>query len=430
MPQQIEETAPPVLEPKVITPEIQEKAGGGPMPAKTNFGDKWREAMEKSPKTPIEPPPEPTPPASKTPDEPAKSDAEPPVEPPKTEKTVEEVATKPESPLDVVVATEEKKEPRPEATDVLADLEKIEVPKSEHWKRARETMRAQADELKALKTAPKTQAPVVDEISTKRIEELQAEIADRDLRIKAINAEYSPEYQKLVGKWQGTAEKIKTRMTSFGADGDSLLAALSMPYSKARTDQIDAALTDLDAGKQGRIQSLIEELEGHAEEIGEFRKDLPKKGEELLAAQQAQAMEQQQNAIKQLETEFVKISETLPDSIVTMREVPDDVPGGTEWNKEITEARANALRVLKPDGADFNESVSIALKGARYDTLEKRYLSLHKDYRELKKSYAALDSSGPDFKGGSKPTSKVEKTRGTKYHEALAQRQAAGNPDM
>ncbi len=417
------ETAPPA----VIEPVPQEKAGLGPMPAVTKFGDKFRAEMAKveAAAKPTEPPPEPKPPTSTTEEKPTVSEET--VE----TKEVKPDVTKPESPLDVVVAAE-KKEEKPEI-DVEAnieDLKKIAVPKSEHWAKARDTMDALRLELKAVKTAPKPTTPVVDEVSTKRIEELQAEIADRDNRIKAINAEYSPEYQKLVGKWHGTAEKIKTRMQSFGADGDSLLAALSMPYSKVRTDQIDAALGELDAGKQGRIQSLIEELEGHSEEIGEFRKDLPRKYEEIVAAQQTAAMEQHQAGLKQLETEFVKISEAVPDSIVTMREVPDDVPGGTEWNKEIQEARSNALRVLKPDGADFNESVQIALKGARYDTLEKRYLSLHKDYSELKKSYAALDSSGPDFKGTPKPTTKTEKSRGTKYHEALAQRQAAGDSDQ
>ena len=111
-------------------------------------------------------------------------------------------------------------------------------------------------------------------------------------------------------------------------------------------------------------------------------------------------------------------------------EVPDTVPGATEWNREISEARSNALRVLKPDGADFNESVQIALKGARYDTLEKRYLELHKDYTELKKSNRDLEGSSPDFKGTSKPTGKVEKSRAVKYQEALAQRLSAGDPDQ
>jgi DNA repair exonuclease SbcCD ATPase subunit len=209
-------------------------------------------------------------------------------------------------------------------------------------------------------------------------------------------------------------------MQSFGADGDSLLTALSLPYSKARTDQIDAVLGDLDAGKQGRIQSLIEELEGHAEEIGEFRKDLPKKYEELVAAQENAAREQYANSLKQLETEFLKISEQIPDSIITMREVPEDVPGGTEWNKEITEARSNALRVLKPDGADFNESVQVALKGARYDTLEKRYLALHADHVALKKQMSQYDESAPDFKGIPKPTPKAsDKKPGVTYRETL-----------
>ncbi len=419
--------------PQVIEPAAQEKSGMGPMPVVTKFGDKFRAEMAKVDASikPTEPPPEPTRPTSTPEEKPAVTTEV--VETKEVKPDVEQ-ASKPESPLDVVIEKAPKEEKPAEATDVLADadaaisdLSKIAVPKSEHWAKARDTMDKLRLELKAAKAAPKTQEPVRDDATAKRIEELQAEIADRDNRIKAINAEYSPEYQKLVGKWQGTAEKIKTRMQSFGADGDSLLAALSLPYSKIRTDQIDNALGELDAGKQGRIQSLIEELEGHGEEIAEFRKDLPSKYEEIVAIQQKHAQEQHVNALKQLETEFVKISETIPDSIVTMREVPDDVPGGTEWNKEIAEARTNALRVLKPDGADFNESVSIALKGARYDTLEKRYLSLHKDYSELKKSYAALDSSGPDFKGTSKPTAKTEKSRGVKYHEALAQRQAAGD---
>ncbi len=111
--------------------------------------------------------------------------------------------------------------------------------------------------------------------------------------------------------------------------------------------------------------------------------------------------------------------ETLPDNVKTLREVPEDVPGGTEWNKEIKEARENALRILKPDGSDFKESAAIALKGARYDSLEKRYLELHSEYRELKKTMKEYDQSGPEFKGGPKPKSTVEKKPGIKYHEAF-----------
>ncbi len=405
--------------PQVIAPEVQEKSGIGPMPVVTKFGDKFRAEMAKvdAAVKPPEPPPEPTHETTTTTE----------VEPDKSTETKEPVAEgKPESPLDVVIEKAPKEEKPTEATDVLADLEKIEVPKSEHWKRARETMRSQAEELKALRTAPKPQAPAVDETTTKRIEELQAEIADRDNRIKAINAEYSPEYQKLVGKWQGTAEKIKTRMQSFGADGESLLAALSLPYSKIRTDQIDAALGELDGGKQARVQTLIEQLEAHGEEISEFRKDLPKKYEEIVATQQAQEVEQRHQAIKQAEVSYLGLTEKLSDKYVTLREVSDDVPGGTEWTKDIRDSRTDGLRILMPDGATREEAEETAFLGRHYPKLEKRYLDLYKDHKELKKAYAALDSSGPDFKGTPKPTAKTEKSRGVKYHEALAQRQAAG----
>ncbi len=367
--------------------------------------------------TPKEPVKEAT---SPEPQEATKTEQVVPVEPDKSD--VKTPSSKPESPLDVVLDKPTKEPEKVEdVPDVVKQFDDINVPKSEHWKRARGVMSEQSTkirELEAKLSAPKV-APEEVVAHTKRIEELEQALADRETRLKAAGAEYSPDYQKLVGKYQTTAEKIKNRMESFGADGNSLLSALSMPYSKARTDQIDTALSDLDAGKQGRIQSLIEELEGHGEEIAEFRKDLPARYEEMTAKQEQAAREQQVNAIKQMETEFLKIVEQLPDNVKTLREVPDDVPGGTEWNKEIKEAQANALRILKPDGSDFNESAAIALKGARYDSLEKRYLSLHSEYRELKKTMAQYDESGPDFKGGLKPKSATQKTAPVKFREAL-----------
>lgn len=392
----------------------------GPVSRTSVFGEKFRaefakldgsaESAKEEPKA-ISATPEPEKPVEK------------PAETPTEKETP--VAGKPESPLDVVLdkGTKETKEVKPveEPDALLKQFDDINVPKSEHWKRARGVMQEQSQKIRDYEAKLKEQvAPKYDPALETKVQELEAALADRETRLKAAGAEYSPDYQKLVGKYQATAEKIKTRMGSFGADGDSLLAALSLPYSKTRTDQIDAALEGLDAGKQGRIQSLIEELEGHGEEIAEFRKDLPKRYEEMTAKQEAQAREQHAQSLKQLETEFVKISETLPEATVTMREVPDDVPGGTEWNKEIHEARANALRILKPDGSDFNESAAIAFKGARYDSLEKRYLALHKDHVELKKQMREYDGSAPDFKGGGKPAPKAgDKKPGQTFRETL-----------
>jgi hypothetical protein len=401
---------PPPGAPPESTPAPEKlDTGLGPMTTKSKFGDKFRAEFER---LTTDAPTKEAPPPAEVPDQP-KTEEVPETKSVEEKKVDPKTEVKPESPLDVL--TEKPKEEKPVEE---YDFDKVEKPKSSDWQKARETMKALKQEVSELKSAPKPTA-TEDVVWKTKAQELEQALQERETTIKSLNAEYSQDYQKLVGKYQGTAEKIKTRMDSFGADGNSLLAALALPFSKVRTDQIDAVLAELPAGKQGRIESLIEELEGHGEAIGEFRKDLPKKYDEMAAAYQQQVAENQVNAIKQLESEFVKITEKIPDSIVTMREVADDVPGGTEWNKEIKEARENALRVLKPDGADFNESVQVALKGARYDTLEKRYLNLHKDYSELKKRMAEYDGAGPDFKGGSKPKGSAPKSAPQKYREAM-----------
>src|SRR5207249_532197 len=130
--------------------------------------------------------------------------------------------------------------------------------------------------------------------------------------------------------------------------------------------------------------------------------------------------EQEAQNIKVLETEFGKIVDELPKSSVTLREVSDDVPGAAEWNGEIRSARDTALSVLKPNGSDFDKTVEIAWKGSRYDSLEKRFLQLHSDYAELKSRFKEEDTSAPDFKGGTKPTSAPTETPVQKYRKALA----------
>lgn len=419
--------------PEVVEPPVVEapKTGVGPTPSRSKFGDKFRAEFAKlesqnreQPIKPVEPAAEPVEPPKEEP-----KVAEPPKEPPKeAPPTAPPADVKPESPLDAVVAKGKEPEKPAEEPDVLKEFDEAKP----DWKRARGVMKDQSTKIKELEfklTAPKA-AP--DEVAalTKKTEELQAELTERENRIKAINAEYSTEYQTMIQDRTSQLGKISSRMKAFGGDGEALAEAVALPLGKVRTAQIKEAMTDVDPDDRARLHTLIENYESHEDKIADFRKDLPKKFDEIQAVHENQVREHQAKMVKQLEAEFVKISEQLPESIVTMREVPDDVPGGTEWNREIVEARTNALRVLKPDGADFNESVSIALKGARYDTLEKRYLELHKDHTELKKQMAEYDSSGPDFKGGGKPTVKVDKKPSEKFREALAARQRSAPDEL
>lgn len=275
------------------------------------------------------------------------------------------------------------------------------------------------EKVKSLETAPKAEPSVIEEL-TKQRDELQAKFQQQEDRLKAVNYRFSDEYQSLIKDRENVLSKISSRVKSYGGDEKGLLEAVQLPEGKVRTAQIKEALAEVDPEDKPRIYALIEQLESHDEKLADAEKNSTQKWDELSTRTDAQRAEQVQAAIKQLEAEFGKVAETIPVTTATLREVPDDVPGAEEWNKEIRSAQENALRVLKPNGADFNESVAIAMKGARYDSLEKRYLSLHSDYSELKQKYNEAVGSGPDFKGGSKTAPETQKKPGMKYREAYA----------
>lgn len=392
----------------------------GPTPAQTKVGDKFREELGRLTK----------PPKSEEPKEEVSTSTAP-KEDVKTEQVVETKEDKPDvkpaSPLDAILETtpEEKKTEEP---DVLKEFDE----KTANWQKAREVMKTQSSELKDLRskvqqleTAPKAEPSVVAEL-TKQRDELQTKFQQQEERLKAINYRYSDEYQGMVAERESVLAKISSRMKAYGGDAGTLIEALQLPQSKVRTSQIKEALAELDSDDKSRIHSLIETLETHEEKLADVEKDLPKKWDDLQAQREVQLAEQSQTAIKELETSFGKIVEGIPANTVTLRQVPDDVPGAKEWNDEVKQGIDRGLAVLKPGGADFNQSVEIAVKGARYDSLEKRYLALHKDYAAAQKRLSEFDQSGPDFKGTPKPANKTEKKPGLKYREALAVAQGAG----
>lgn len=395
----------------------------GPVPSKTNVGDKFRAELDKLTKPPKTE--EPTD-AVQTPQESPSKPAEPPTKEPETPSKPTDAVKTPASPLDAILET--KPEKPAEEPDVLKEFDE----KTANWQRAREVMKTQSGELKTLRekvqqleTTPKAQPNEVAELIKQR-DELAQKFQQQEERLKAVNYRYSDEYQGMVAEREAVLAKISSRMKAYGGDSGALLEALQLPQGKVRTSQIKEALAELDSDDKSRVHALIETLENHEEKLADVERDLPKKWDDLVAQREVQMAEQAQEAIKQLEVQFGKVIEAIPASTVTLREVPEDVPGAKEWNDEIKSAIDRGLSALKPDGADFNQSVEIAVKGARYDTLEKRYLALHKDYVEAKKRLAEFDQSGPDFKGTPKPAEKTDKKPGVKFREALAMAQGAG----
>lgn len=386
------------------------------------LGDKFRANFEKL-EHPEAPPKEETPPSKPT--DAVQSPSE---TPNKATDAVPEPTIKPSSPLDALLG-KEASEAKPVETppDVLKEFDEQKA----NWPRAREVMKTQSGKIKEyegeiakLKAEPKVDNGAVAKLTQER-DQLKEQNAKYQKDIMAINAEYSDEYQSLVSEKQGYVSKLEARIKAHGGDADSVLAALALPEGKVRTAQIEQALVEVDDKSRGRIDRLIDNIEEHDEKIADFRKDLPSKWEEIQARKETREREQQSENLKTLETQFGKIVEELPKKVTTLREVSDDVEGAADWNAAIRGARERALNVLKPNGSDFPHTVETAWKGEHYDDLAKYTMKLHADYSEAMSRLKEFDAAGPDFKGGKTPTTKPDLKPSAKYHQKLAELNAA-----
>ena len=330
-------------------------------------------------------------------------------------------ASKPSSALEAAMG-----EPKPVAPpeDKLPDkLEGATDKVNENWSKARAKIDKLEAELKSRSAAPPQDNGQVQ--LQKDYDALKARYEDQENRLKGINAEYSDEYRSLLQDRDKTLGKIAREVKASGADPASLIDALQLPDSKFRRDQIKEALSTLDDEDKTTVKAMMVKLAENDDAISDFRKDLPGQWDQISNRREQQMQKDFQENIKTLETAFVKFSDESQKSTVTLRLVPDDVDGAEDWNKEIRSARDVALNALKPNGADINKTMDIALKGARYDSLEARYLALHKDYSELKARHKEEDTASPDFRGTKAPAPRKDEPGSKKYHKILAQLESA-----
>jgi predicted nucleic acid-binding Zn-ribbon protein len=386
-------------------------------PDQPKWGDKYKDAFAKLEK--VDTPGE-TPVAAQEVKEPEKP-AEAPVSPKPTPEPPPP-ASKPLSALDAAMG--EIKPSPPEET--LPDkLEGASEKVNENWKRARAKIDTLMQELERAKTAPAQQDNRYSALK-EELDGLKARYSDQETRLKAINAEYSDEYRGMLSERESIVQKIGKRVDAFGGDPEKLISALNLPEGKVKSGQIKEALSELDSDDKARVHTLIESLDSHDEKIDKFRSDLPAQFDRMVKTRDAQEQAFIQENLRAMETEFGKITAELPKTSVTLREIPTEVPGAEEWNSEIKSARDTALAVLKPNNADFTQTVNIAMKGARYDSLEARYIALHKEHAATVAKLREYEGAGPDFKGTPAP-SKPQKSESmaARYHEALAKINAA-----
>lgn len=400
-----ETVEPPITKPEYVPPQMPHPVQE---PLKVKAGEKWKTEFDKLTKAEAGKPE--TPPVESPKDEPKA-----PVTPVPTEAKPE---VKPTSPLDVVTAGKKEVQEEP---DVLEGFDE----KNPDWKRAREVMKTQRQEKKALeatiaelKKAPKSDPEEIIRL-TKEKDELKQSLAEREELIQSVDVRLSKDYRDALQKRDTKISKVSTKAKAYGADADALIGALTLPDGAFKTQQIKAAMAEVDPEDKTEIRLLIGEVDTLNDQLTEFEKDAPKKYQEIQSKRETQLREQQEASVKNIHAEFGKITDALPTDIVTLREVPDDVPGGTEWNEAIKSAKENALRILSPGGSDFNESASVAYKGAHYDALMNMFLKDHAELVDARQRLNEYDSSGPDFRGGGKPKSEPKLTPAAKYHQTL-----------
>lgn len=391
------------------------------------FGNKFREALSKLtvPEEGKPPAAEPQKPPSAEPPPPLEETTKPPGEttaPEKVEKPeIEAPPAKPSSALEAALGEEKAPEPK----DELAEFEKIETPKGSDWEKARAVMKRQSEELKTLKSAP----PKVDvnvEAITKENEELKGRVEKLNTNLKAINAEYSEDYQKLQTDREKAVNKVASRMKYSGSEKvDDLVTALNMPDGRLKNSAVKEAIADLDADDKIAVRALIERVDEADEKIADFRKDLPGQWDKLQAQRENETRQRQEQQDKQLESEFQKVLGDLPKEIIRLRSVPDDVTGAKEWNEPIRAAIDNAFTALKPNGTDFKQTVSIAVKGNLFDAVWNDYKSTMQELREARARIKEFEQSGPDFRGQVRGGKEAELSPTQKYHQALAARQGS-----
>lgn len=408
-----EENASAVAEPPPKPAETKPPAFKPP-----TAGEKFREAFSKLESSSESPPPkvEPAPKEGKISGE-EDSTIQPPTPP---------APTKPSSALEAAIGTEKiETEGKPTADD--SEFDKVETPTKDNWHQARTRIKELNKQVETLSAqGPKQDTAALEAVAAER-DEYKQRLADQETRLKAINAEYSDEFQGLKKERDKAISKIASRMKYIGASekAQDLIDALNLPDSRFKTAQIKEALSELEADDKSAIRVLIEGLDTVDEKITDFRKDLPAQWEKIQTERDRKIADIETENLKALDREFGKVINDLPKTLVRLRQVPEDVPGAEGWNKSIQEAIGRALSALKPNGTDFKQTVQIAVKGELYDGLWADHIAQYKELQEARNRLKEFDAAGPDFKGTTKPKPGQEaKKPSQKFHEAMAAQQA------
>lgn len=392
-----------------------------PAAGKTNFGDKFRDALSREAKS------EDTPPAAKGKKEASAKKADP--------TTVSDLPSpKKASALDLAIEGKPAVEAGPEVVEpdadhaaILKELEDAE--KSKDWRKIRPITEARlkkeaelTGEVKRLqselgKVDPKTGETLA--LTAKERDELKAKNAELLEVITRINVKYSPEYQaKYVHGRDKLVERAVSRVKEYGGNVEQFAQAMALT-GKRRTEAMKVALADVDPMDHPRIISVLDQIQSLDDEAGELESNPQHSFEELESKRSQERARMAEEGQRVRQQEFDKVDRSLKSKSFALRTVDPTSEGGSEWNDDVKGAFDRANAHFAPE-ASIGTLREIAVKGERYDGLEKMLTATSKELAAANKRLREYDEASPDFRGsGKKPDAAAHASPGEKYYKAL-----------
>ena len=284
--------------------------------------------------------------------------------------------------------------------------ETIKSPKARaDWKRIKEARDTALHEKKDLEARLKvleqdTQKFKQNAVPPEELNKLKVERDDLDSRLKRLDLERHPQFQKhFTEKIDGAMAQAKKLV---GTENSSRIEALlRMPDSEWKTAQLDEIMEALPRSKGSQLGALLNQLE---QVQVERQKELDNWQVNLQAAGKV-AEAKQQEQLGEISEAFERVAKSLGNGdqglpAYRLRE------GDSEWNSAV-QKRLDAARQLYLGNVPMQQRAQAALLAAVMPDLAQEAVAVAKERDQLKEELSALKKGkpAPSAESGATPLS-------------------------
>lgn len=308
--------------------------------------------------------------------------------------------------------------------------------RGDNWKKARSGLEEREKALASLRSTSSKQisdlTAKIDQVkanpeATAKIKALEDKVAELTDGITAANIELLPEFRaKYIDGSKALINKAADKVKAYGGNPELLKEALALPEGTRRDTAIAEAMgEDVNDMARTKVNAIVTQLDDLNEAAQSDRANAQQSYERLTARQKEQLASQQQEMETRKQQTFETVSKKLQTTVPTLRLVDPSIPGAEEWNAPI-KAAFDGVGELFNGNADPGRTVEVAVKGLRYDAVEKMFLDTRAELADARKQLAEYEGAQPDLRGSKGPAktgkeAAIEKSPGQIYKETMAQ---------